>query len=143
MHCLLSILITSYDFRLPGRQRGTGICIKLYHYCFFVQRLLYFNYVRAIYCCWVLGTPWQGFIPAPKILDWLIAFKYLALSVLNLGLLIYSSWWTLSPGCWLAWCGWGTPWGVGSVGLCWHRNRIFLYIVSHLVMCHPFILVVY
>ena len=125
----------------PGRQRGTGTCIKLYYFCFYNQRLLHFNYVRASYCCWVLGTRWQRSIPASK--DWFLVFKKLALSELSLGWLMYSSWWTPSPDCWLAWCSWGGVWGVCSVVLGWCGNRIYLYVVSHLVVCHPSILVVY
>ena len=69
----------------------------------------------------------------PKIIGLLFDIKNLAFSVLILGWLLGSSWWTPSPGFWLVWCGWGAAWGVGSAGLCWRRNRVYLYIVSHLV----------
>ena len=73
MYCSLSHFITVFDFRQPGRQRGTGTCIKFYYFYFYAQRLLHFNYVRASYCCWVLGTKWQRLIPASK--DLFYVFK--------------------------------------------------------------------
>ena len=72
-----------------------------------------------------------------------LILKNFSFSVLNLGLLLCSSWWTPSPGCWLGWCSWGPAWSLSSVGLCWHSNRVCQNVVSHLVICHPSILVVY
>ena len=104
-------------------------------------------------CCWVwvvmvmveveLGA-WL-FVGLSMLCTWIAIsiLKNLAFSGLNLGWLSCSSWWAPSPGCWLVWCGWGSAWGVGSVGLCWQRNRVCLNVVSHLVICHPSILVVY
>ena len=69
--------------------------------------------------------------------------KNLAFSVLDLGWLLYFSWRTPSPGCWRAWWSWGEAWGEDSVVLGWHRNRVCQSCVSHLVLSHPSILVVF
>ena len=87
----------------------------------------------------------QGSIPASQIDGWccLFIYKNLAFSVLILGWLLYFAWRTPSLGGWLVWWGWGEAWGVDSVVLCWHRNRVCQNSVSHLVFSHPSILVVF
>ena len=87
----------------------------------------------------------QGLIPAPQN-NWLClryTSKNLAFSVHILGLLLGFSWRAASPGCWLVWWGWGEAWGDDSVVLCWQNNRVCQDSVSHLVLCHPSILVEY
>ena len=105
-------------------------------------------------CCWVqdvmvgnvvvLGA-WllEGFGSVCCFIYDKLFLKKFSFSVLNLGLLLCSSWWTPSPGCWLVWCGWGAAWSLGSVELGWHRNRFYQNVVSHLVTRHPSILVVF
>ena len=85
----------------------------------------------------------QEFIPTIKMIWLLLLFKNLALSVLSLGWLWCPPWLTPSLGSWLVWCSWGPAWGMGSIGLSWYCSRFYQSIVSHLVMCHPSILVVY
>ena len=87
----------------------------------------------------------QGLTPALRItgLCCLFAYKNLALSVLSLCWLLCFSGWILSLGCWLVWWSWGEAWSMDSLGLFWQRNRVCQRGVSHLVLCHPSILVVY
>ena len=85
----------------------------------------------------------QESIPTSRVIKLLPMFKNLGLLVMSLGWLLCPTWWTSTLEGWLVWCGWGSAWSVGSVGLCWQRNRVCLNVVSHLVICHPSILVVY
>ena len=85
----------------------------------------------------------QEFIPTIKMIWLLLLFKDLALSVLSLGWLWCPPWLTPSLGSWLVWWSWGPALGVGSTGLSWYGSRFFQSFVSHLVMCHTRILVVY
>ena len=114
----------------------TGSCIPWLTFCCWVQVVVV--RVEVELRAWSL----VGF---SMLYTWVAncLLKNLAFSGLNLDWLLCSSWWAPSPGCWLVWCGWGSAWGLGSVGLDWHRNRVCQNVVSHLVIGPPSILVVY
>ena len=78
-------------------------------------------------------------------IDWgmLASNEHLAFSVPTHGWQLCFSGMTPSPGCCLVWWSWGDAWGLGSVGLCLHRNRDCQMCVSQLVLFHPSNLVVY
>ena len=152
MNCLLSNFIIFPNFRQPGRQIGSTSANwheywslqKVVLFLIHSQEASQFQLCQSELLLFGIGYIMrQGLTPAPKILNLRFVLKNLAILALNLSCLMYSSWWTPSPGCLLVWCSRGSAWSVGPVGLYWLSNRVYLNVVSHQVLCHPSILVVY